>query len=172
MSEENPNTGNDKDIYARAPAKRKITESTIEAVAALVSRGMTTTEACHQMNVRPKTFFNFTSSHRNDLRFNELLERFTAMRVDDLLAEIEKSAHGTGMKMRDWRAAKFLLEVLDRKRFNTDKPLIDITVPGAPLDLRDFQRALSVFMQCRRSREQPAIDVTPAEPKQISNAKP
>lgn len=175
-NEEKPAIGNNEDIITRAPARGRITATTIEAIAALVSRGMTITEGCHQMNVRPKTFFNFTSLHRNDVRFKEIIEKFTAMRVDDLLREIERSAHGEGMKMRDWRAAKFLLEVLDRKRFNTDRPAIEVSqnyLPQSPRDLQiSIAAAMKAYKACQLADEAKKraqiIDVEPA--KQLADA--
>lgn len=106
-----------------SPARRRIDRRAIEAVAAMVSRGLTESEACRQLNIRPKTFFNFKATRKNDERFAELLEKFRSARIEDLIKDIESSAKGIGMKQRDWRAAKFLLEVLDRQRFNTDRPV-------------------------------------------------
>jgi hypothetical protein len=120
-----------KDNLTRTLAKRRLDKSLIEAVAALVSRGLTESEACRQLNIRPKTFFNFKSTRRNDERFAELLEKFRSARIEDLISKIEHSADGVGMKQRDWRAAKFLLEVLDRQRFNTDRP-VEVNVNNHP----------------------------------------
>jgi hypothetical protein len=125
-------TAENKDVSARTPANRRIDKGIIEAVAALVSRGLTESEACRQLNIRPKSFFNFKSTRRNDERFAELLEKFRSARIEDLIKDIESSAKGVGMKQRDWRAAKFLLEVLDRARFNTDRP-VEVNVNNHPI---------------------------------------
>jgi hypothetical protein len=118
-------TAENEDISS--PARRRIDRRAIEAVAAMVSRGLTESEACRQLNIRPKTFFNFKATRKNDERFAELLEKFRSARIEDLIKDIEKSAKGIGMKQRDWRASKFLLEVLDRQRFNTDRPVDQAT---------------------------------------------
>lgn len=142
-----PGQSENKDILRpRARANRKIDEGTIEAVAALCSRGMTVTWACHQLGIRPKQFFNFKSSHRNEERWQECLDRFSAMRVDQLLAECERAAQGKGGVRHDWRAAKFLLEVVDRKTFNTDRAAVEVNVQqnAFRMNASDLNRALEI----------------------------
>jgi len=139
------------------PANRRIDKGTIEAVAALVSRGLTESEACRQLAIRPKSYFNFKSTRRNDERFKELLEKFRASRID------EKSAFGKGMKQRDWRAAKFLLEVADRNRFNTDKPAVEMSVGSAHIITPDMAEIISGMVQERLALEARVIDCPPVK---------
>lgn len=147
----------------KRPANRRIDKGTIEAVAALVSRGLTESEACRQLGIRPKSYFNFKSTQRNDERFKELLEKYRAKRIEDLIAEIEKSAFGKGLKQRDWRAAKFLLEVADRNRFNTDKPAVEMSVGSAHIITLDKLEMINAMVQEELAREAKAIDCPPAK---------
>jgi hypothetical protein len=162
-------TPENKDISTRTRAARRIDVSIIEAVAALVSRGLTESEACRQLNIRPKTFFNFKSSRRNDERFAEILEKFRASRVEDLIEKIEKSASGDGLKMRDWRAAKFLLEVLDRERFNTDRPAVEVNTGPRIVNVALLEESIR---RVYGSDAKPALPSAPVPPKQLENGKP
>jgi len=158
-----PEPENEDNPAPMRPANRRIDKGTIEAVAALVSRGLTESEACRQLAIRPKSYFNFKSTRRNDERFKELLEKFRASRIDDLIAEIEKSAFGKGMKQRDWRAAKFLLEVADRNRFNTDKPAVEMSVGSAHIITPDMAEIISGMVQERLALEARVIDCPPVK---------
>ncbi len=147
----------------KQPANRRIDKSVIESVAVLVSRGLTESEACRQLKIRPKAWFNFKSARRNNERFADLLEEFRASRVEDLIASIERSASGAGLKQRDWRAAKFLLEVLDRDRFNTDKPGSQTMTANMVLITADRAKQLAgmVELEVARLKGKP-IDSLPA----------
>jgi len=111
-------TGDNGDIPARTRAKRRIDAKTIASIARLCAKSLTESEACRLLKITPKHWFNWKSRHKRAERFAALLEEFRAGRIQDLIARVEKSADGEGMKQPDWRAAAFLLSVAD-KRFST-----------------------------------------------------
>ena len=117
-----------KDAASRALPRRKLDATTITEIAKLVARGLTESESCRQLEINPAKWFDWKSRCNREQKFGDKLEKLRAVRLDWLLDQVEKSAAGEGLKMRDWRASKFLLEVLDRRRFNTDKPVVELNV--------------------------------------------
>ena len=112
---------------ARAKPRRNLCGADLREVAAYVSRGLTETEACHRLGIKPRTFWDFKSRCNRTGKFAELLEIYRAMRVESLIDLMEKSAKGEGLKFRDWRAAHALLKFLDSKRFG-DSPVMEMPV--------------------------------------------
>jgi hypothetical protein len=127
---EHPNTPQTGDIVARAMPKRKFDSSSIEAVALLVAKSLTESEAARQLGYEPRQWFTFKSRGKNDERFSAALEKFRAARIEKLISRVEKSADGEGVKYPDFRAALALLAILDRRRFNVSQA--DTPPPQVP----------------------------------------
>jgi hypothetical protein len=165
-----PNIQESKDIITRTRAKRRFDNGTIDAVAALVSRGLTESEACRLLNYVPKAWFNWKATARHDERFKDRLETFRSQRIEDLIRDVELSSKGVGMKQRDWRASKFLLEILDRQRFNTDKP-IEITNQTITVDSRVMDGLKRAYAQAGKLLPLPPANLSaPGEPKRLADA--
>ena len=117
-----PDTATNKEHSARARPKRRIDGATIAEIAKLCAKQLTESEACRQLGIKPRQWFNWKDKHNRAEMFAELLEAFRADRIDQLISRIEKSAEGEGLKQPDWRAAQYLLSVVDRKRFSQSAP--------------------------------------------------
>lgn len=112
------NTRRNSNNPSRAKSKRRIDASTIAAIARLVAKQLSESEACHRLGIKPQQWFTWKSRHNRSEKFAELLEAFRADRIDSLIERIEKSADGKGgVKYPDWRAALALLKIADMKRF-------------------------------------------------------
>lgn len=121
---------------SRAINTRMLDETTILDVSKLVSKGLTESESCRQLEIEPTKWFNFKLREGNDVRFKDSLEACRAARIRGLLERIEKSAEGIDLKYPDWRAAAGLLKFADRKRFGDDPSAGSVSVSvNAPLEM-------------------------------------
>jgi hypothetical protein len=167
-----PNTGKGSNIPARARANLKFDAKTISEVARFCAKQLTESEACRLLNVRPQSWFSWKSRHNRAEKFADLLEAFRADRIDSLIAKIEKSADGVGLKQPDWRAAAHLLSIADARRFSdsAQRASIDISVSTAPPDREVINRALAIFMQGLKDKVQhPVVDVPVETVKQLTS---
>ena len=169
--EQPPDTAQNADIstrtMAKKPAARKIDATIIAEIARLVARQLTESEACRQLGIEPRQWFDWKSRASRSERFAGLLEAHRANRIDDLIKKIEAGADGVGMKQPDWRAAAFLLSVTDKKRFGPQaeaapSPQLAGQVSEATL--------LKVLSMLKAERAKPVIDIPASEPKQITDA--
>jgi hypothetical protein len=165
------------DIPARA--RRRFDEKSISAIARLVARSLTESEAARFLGYEPRAWFNFKARGRNDKRFCALLEKFRAERVDSLVARIEKSADGVGLKQPDWRAASALLSHVDPRRFSDSgmRASIEISVPTASAGTNtmtdEAMLKLLSMLKAEKAKQAQAIDIAATvEPKQLPDAKP
>jgi hypothetical protein len=125
-----PKSGN---ASTRAKPCRKITTATIAGMAKLVAKMLTESEACRRLGIKPQAWFDFKARGKNDEKWNELLEAYTAHRVEALIDRVEDSAYGlNGVKYPDFRAALALLKFTDKKRFG-DSP-VEITNQTITID--------------------------------------
>ena len=124
------NTAQGCDIPTRTRATRRIDATTIAEIAKLVARQLTESEACRQLGIEPRHWFDWKSRSSRNERFAGLLEAYRANRIDDLITKIENGADGVGMRQPDWRAAAFLLSVTDKRRFG---PQADATPMPQPV---------------------------------------
>ena len=165
------NTSKCDDIPARA--RRRFDEKSISAIARLVARSLTESEAARFLGYDPRAWFNFKARGRNDKRFCALLEKFRAERVDSLVARIEKSADGVGLKQPDWRAASALLSHVDPRRFSDSGMRASIEISATTAQPRDDSTWLKVLQLFKSLNTPKAIDVTASvKPKELPDAKP
>jgi hypothetical protein len=163
-----PDIAKGSNVPARARANRVFNAKTISEIARFCSKGLTESEACRLLNLRPQSWFSWKSRCNRAGKFSDLLEEFRAGRIDSLIAKIEASADGEGMKQRDWRAAAFLLSVADAKRFSTSA--MSVTVPvQVHTGLTDEQYKRIEEQLCK---PKPVVEIAASEPKQIENALP
>jgi hypothetical protein len=163
------------DIPARA--RRRFDEKSISAIARLVARCLTESEAARLLGYEPRAWFNFKARVRNNERFCALLEKFRAERVDSLVARMEKSANGVDLKQPDWRAASQLLSHVDPRRFSDSgmRASIEISVPTAPPGQLSEATMLKVLamLKAENAKQAQAIDIAASvEPKQLPDTKP
>ena len=159
---EHPNTPKTSDIVTRALAHRRIDSTCIAGVAKLCAKMLTESEACRLLNVRPQSWFSWKSRHTRAEKFAALLEAFRADRIDSLIAKIEASADGVGMKQPDWRAAAFLLSVTDKHRFGSQAEAAPQAASGVnTLSDESMGRILAML---RAGNAKPAASVTAGPP--------
>ena len=103
---------------AKKPKGRLITPEDVEGVCRLVARGMSQTHAAARIGLNPPSFANWVSENR--LKYNDLLTRLKASRVDGLLSNVERAANGEDGVRLDWRASQWLLQVV-APEFREDK---------------------------------------------------
>jgi hypothetical protein len=166
-----PDTGNSGYIPARTGAKRRIDAATIAEIAQLCAKQLTESESCRLLGLNPRQWLNWKHKHKRVEKFSALLEEFRAGRIKDLIARVEKSADGEGMKQPDWRAAAFLLSVADSKRFATSGGVsVEVTANVTPIVAQlggeEKLRKLVEMFAIQASAEIPP----PAKPKQIAPA--
>lgn len=158
------------DIPARAkPRKatpsRKIDAVTIAEMAKLCAKMLTESEACRRLDIKPRTWFDFKSRAGRNQQFADVVEAYRAARIEQLIARIEASADGDGVKFPDWRAALALLKITDQRRFG-DSPTIETTVNQTNYIAGDAVRVKQLIaMFAGQVQVQP-----PAAPKQIAAA--
>jgi hypothetical protein len=179
-----PNTAESGDISARARADRRIDAQTISEVARLCAKGLTESEACRRLGVKPRHWFDWKTRHNRLEKFNELLEAFRADRIDSLIEKIEKSADGKGLKQPDWRAAAHLLSIADARRFSEGgmRASLEVNLNVSPLGNGSIEavRAAIARVQATQPSPTPALPAAGASPpladvvdvKQLTDAKP
>ena len=97
---------------------RRIKPSDVEAIADLCAEQLTESEACYQLGIVPKQWFNFKLKKHNQLEYDSILTRIKGARVKCMLDEIRKAAQGKDGVRHDWRAADRLLAVVAPERFS------------------------------------------------------
>jgi hypothetical protein len=166
-----PDTASNGNGLTRPRANRHFDAKTIAEIARFCAKQLTESEACRLLNVRPQSWFSWKSRHKRAEKFAALLEEFRAGRIKDLIARVEKSADGEGMKQPDWRAAAFLLSVADAKRFSTSGGAsVEINAGQTPILIAvggEEQLRKLIDAYCQPS--QPALP-EPAKPKQLAAA--
>jgi hypothetical protein len=146
---------------------RRITMQDAEAIAEQVSKRLTETEACYNLDIEPKRWWLFKQRHGVVPKFEALCTRMRAAKIQDCIDKVDKCGNGEGMKQPDWRAKAFLLQVIAPERFNMN---IQQSTPDQSRStlLADFAKALAVCMQSLQPKQAQVIDVTPV--KQIENS--
>ena len=134
---------------AKKPKGRLITPEDVEGICRLVARGMSQTHAAARIGLNPPSFANWVSENR--LKYDELLTRLKASRVDGLLSNVEKAANGEDGVRLDWRASQWLLQVV-APEFREDKG----QAPPPPV--------VNVAILDSLSRMVYAVDSPPAQP--------
>jgi hypothetical protein len=166
------NTGSNVNNDTRTRANRRIDAKTISGIARFCAKQLTESEACRLLNVRPQSWFSWKSRHNRAEKFAALLEEFRAGRIETLIARIEKSADGVGLKQPDWRAASALLSHVDPRRFSDSgmRASIEISVPTTPPGQMSDETMTKLLAMLRAGNAKPVIDVPASEPKQIADA--
>jgi hypothetical protein len=141
---------------------RAIDGTTIAEIARLTAKMLTESEACRRLGINPRRWFDWKTRHNRAEKFAALLEAFRADRIDSLIAKIEASADGVGMKQPDWRAAAFLLSVTDKHRFGSQAEAAPQAASGVnTLSDESMGRILAML---RAGNAKPAASVTAGPP--------
>jgi len=119
--------------HAPAPAvnlkpviRAKIRPSDIEAIAALVAKRLTETEACALLYIRPAAWFSWKVRGNHARIFEDSLSRVKAAYLSSHLANIEAGAVGAGLHKRaDWRASDRLLCIAAPDRYSPNQAAQD-----------------------------------------------
>ena len=154
------------DIPTRTRPIRRLNASTIEEIARFCARNLTESEACRQLGINPRVWFNWKEKHNRKGKFTDQLERLRAIRIDVLLDRIEKCAEGVNMKQPDWRAAAHLLTLTDYRRFSASAGTVMDTAPQRESITLDRMREIMAMTQ-----PAPPANVVDCEPvKQLGEA--
>ena len=165
-------TGNNGNNVTRTRANRRIDAKAISEIARFCAKQLTESEACRLLNVRPQSWFSWKSRHNRAEKFADLLEEFRAGRIDGLIARVEASANGAGMKQPDWRAAAHLLSLVDAKRFSDSgiRASVEIGVTVHPI-ISDA-KLKEIGDRIYGSETAKPVEIQAVEVKQIADAKP
>jgi hypothetical protein len=120
-----PDTASNGNNPTRTRAGSRITPRTVAEIARICALSHSESEACRLLNIRPQSWFSWKSRHKRSEKFGALLEKFRAGRIYDLITQIETAgdvdkAKAAGVRF-DWRAAAYLLALIDPQRFSTSR---------------------------------------------------
>lgn len=120
-----PDTASNGNIPTRTRAGSRITARTVAEIARICALYHSESEACRLLNIRPQSWFSWKSRHKRSEKFAALLIKFRAGRIHDLITQIETvadvdKAKAAGVRF-DWRAAAYLLALIDPQRFSTSR---------------------------------------------------
>ena len=120
-----PDTASNGNIPTRTRTGSRITARTVAEIACICALYHSESEACRLLNIRPQSWFSWKSRHKRSEKFAALLEKFRAGRIHDLITQIETvadvdKAKAAGVRF-DWRAAAYLLALIDPQRFSTSR---------------------------------------------------
>jgi hypothetical protein len=156
----------------RTRARRKIDPGVISAIARLCAKSLTESEACRQIGIKPRHWFDWKNRASRSDKFAALLEEFRAGRIDSLIAKIENAADGKGLKQPDWRAAAHLLAIADAKRFSDsgmrNAVQVNVNVAAPVVDPND--PTIKALLDRAYSQAKPVEIASSVEPKQIADA--
>lgn len=106
---------------------RKLTEQDIEGVARLIAeKRFTMTEAAQVMEIKPRQLENWIWKGSNKQKFDELISRLKAARINNLIDSVSVAVDGDpDRKIRaDWRAAVWLAGLIDPSRYAAKPELV------------------------------------------------
>ena len=170
MSNNNEQLTGKADTSYNPTRTRAIDGTTIAEIARLTAKMLTESEACRRLGINPRRWFDWKTRHSRAEKFAALLEEFRAGRIDSLIAKIEASADGIGLKGPDWRAAAFLLSVSDKHRFGTQA---DITPAPTQPPMISEKVLLAVLDKLFVPSAKPVVEIAASvEPRQLPDAKP
>jgi len=156
----------------RTRARRKIDPGVISAIARLCAKSLNESEACRQIGIEPRHWFDWKSRASRSEKFAALLEEFRAGRIDSLIAKIENAADGVNMKQPDWRASAHLLAIADAKRFSDSGMRASVEVNVNLRQIVDVNSPEIRAMLDKYPLPKPVEIAASVEPKQLENAKP
>ena len=93
-----PEAGNASKPLTRARPHRTFDATAISAICRLCAKSLNEREAALLLGYSPRAWYSFKARGKNSEKFEELLTEFRADRIDSLIAKIEASADGEGMK--------------------------------------------------------------------------
>jgi hypothetical protein len=120
-----PDTASNGNNPTRTRAGSRITPRTVAEIARICALSHSEAGACRLLNIRPQSWFSWKSRHKRSEKFGALLDKFRAGRIHDLITQIETAgdvdkAKAAGVRF-DWRAAAYLLALIDPQRFSTSR---------------------------------------------------
>ena len=115
----NQNSGKSNPDDIQPPIRRRISRQSAEAIAKLVAKGQTETEAVYLLDeFTPKQWFNWKSKRKRSAEFTDILTRTKAARIQHHLDNVDQAAIGAGPHKRaDFRASMAALAWTAPERF-------------------------------------------------------
>jgi hypothetical protein len=106
----------------RKRQRAKITRQDVREIAKLVAKRLTEAEACECLGIRPRSWYGWRESHKNQAEYTALLTRVRGEYLRANLAQMEKAAAGKGGVRHDWRAADRLNAITAPDRYAASQP--------------------------------------------------
>jgi len=106
----------------RTKRRAPISVQDVRAIAKLVARRLTESEACEVAGILPETWTKWKNRHGHDARFVRILTRVRATYIKGNFEQMEKAAGGKGGIRHDWRAADRLNAIVAPDRYATPQP--------------------------------------------------
>lgn len=101
---------------------RRFTEADIDVMALLLTKRHTETEACEKMGINVTSWRVFKCKAKNDARFTNALARASQAKIEAHWNNIENHS------VKDWRASKCILDMIDPTRFSGQQQAVAPTV--------------------------------------------
>ena len=117
-------------LPVRTRRRAQITRKDVENIARLVAKRLTEAEACECLGIRPRTWYGWRETHKNQTEYSALLTRVRGQYLRANLAEIEKAAGGKAGVRPDWRAAAHLTQVVAPERYLPQQPQPALPTPA------------------------------------------
>lgn len=146
----------------RTKRRRKITLETCYEIAQFVAKGLTESEACSLLDIKPETWYDWKCDRRHDPRYAEALTRVRAEFVRDRLATIKQAEN------KDWRAAQALLAMTLPERFSNNRQTAS-TVQVAVMS-NDILAALGKSFEGRIQPQQSPCQLPNKSPKSLPDS--
>lgn len=84
----------------------------MDAMAKLIAERLTETESCETLGINYESWRTWKCKAKNEPRFSNVLNRLKAAKIAACMKGIEKAG------VKDWRALRERLSLLDRERFS------------------------------------------------------
>lgn len=131
------------EIELVVPKRRKLTMQDVKAVAELVAKRLTETEACLQLEINPQQWFQFKNRSKRSEKFESTVSRVKGAKIQACMETLEEAGKAVNAKtgIPEWRAAdRFLERIDDRFVMRSDVNVNVLTVNGAPNEIVDAAR--------------------------------
>ena len=161
-----PDTASNGNNPTRTRTGSRITARTVAEIARICALSHSESEACRLLNLRPQSWFSWKSRHKRSEKFAALLEKFRAGRIHDLITQIETvadvdKAKAAGVRF-DWRAAAYLLALIDPQRFSTARKASDevnaphqSSISAAWGGIENLRKLIAMYSEQSRAQVEP-----------------
>ena len=172
-----PDTASNRNNPTRTRAGSRITARTVAEIARICALYHSESEACRLLNIRPQSWFSWKSRHKRSEKFAALLIKFRAGRIHDLITQIETvadvdKAKAAGVRF-DWRAAAYLLALIDPQRFSTSRSVsVQVNAPQQTNFIAGDEVRMKQLISMFSKQAQIQPPAAPAQPAAVVDCPP